>query len=181
MKKSFIKPENILGELEIKKGMQIADFGCGAGAWTIPAAFLVGNSGKVYTLDILSHMLEVTGSKVKKFNLKNVQLIKADIELSIELSEGIKIKKESCDLVIMSNILFQLKEKEIVFANAKKILKKDGKILVVDWQSKAKLGPEDKLQIKKEEMQKIVKNQGFELVKELDAGHYHYGLLFKLS
>lgn len=177
MKKLFIKPENILKELGIKKGMQIADFGCGAGAWTIPAAFLVSNSGKIYALDILPHMLEVTGSKVKKFNLTNVQLIKVDIELP----EKIKIKKESCDLVIMSNILFQMKDKESAFKSVKKILKKDGMILVVDWQSEDGLGPDKDLQLKKEDAKKIAENQGFRLAQELDAGHFHYGLLFKLS
>jgi len=177
MKKLFIKPESVLIDIGIKKGMIIADFGCGAGAWTIPAAFLVGNTGKVYALDILDHMLEVTASKVKKFNLENVQLIKIDIELP----EKIKIKKESCDFVIISNILFQLKDKESAFVNAKKILKKDGNILVVDWQSEAGLGPNKDLQLKIEDVKKIAEKQGFKMDREIDAGHFHYGLLFKLK
>ena len=48
----FLPRENILKEVGIKPGFYILDYGCGAGSYTIPAAQLVGNSGKVYALDI---------------------------------------------------------------------------------------------------------------------------------
>lgn len=177
MKKAFINPEHILNKVEIKKGMQVADFGCGAGAWTIPTAFLVGNSGKVYALDILNYMLEVIGSKIKRYNLKNVELIRTDLELPKE----IKVKKQSCDLVIICNLLFQSKAKEKIFDSAKKLLRRGGRILVIDWKPDALLGPEKDLRCKKENVKEIAKARSFALEKEIDAGHFHYGLLFKLQ
>ena len=45
-------PKNKLNEIGIKSGFHILDYGCGPGNYSIVAAQLVGNSGKVYALDI---------------------------------------------------------------------------------------------------------------------------------
>ncbi len=45
-------PQNILKEANIKSGYSILDYGCGPGAYTIIAAKIVGETGKVYALDI---------------------------------------------------------------------------------------------------------------------------------
>lgn len=177
MKKLFLNPEIVLKAIGIMKGMIIADFGCGAGAWVEKAALLVGKSGKIYGLDILDHMLEVTRSRVKRHNLHNVRLIKTDIEDF----QDIKIKKHSCDLVIFSNILFQVKDKVNAIKNAQSLIKKKGKILIVDWLEDAVFGPDKKLRIKKSDIIKLMKNNNFVLDKEVDTGFSHYGLLFKLE
>ncbi len=41
-----------------KKGLVILDFGCGSGTYTIPAAKLVGATGRVYAVDINSTALD---------------------------------------------------------------------------------------------------------------------------
>jgi len=41
-----------LAEVSVNKGQSVLDFGCGSGTYTIPAAKLVGESGRVYALDI---------------------------------------------------------------------------------------------------------------------------------
>ncbi len=48
----FIKPETILKQIGLQGGMQVADLGCGAGYFALPAARLVGSRGKVYAVDV---------------------------------------------------------------------------------------------------------------------------------
>jgi len=176
MPKLFINPLGILKKIDLKKGTRVADFGCGAGAWAIPAGKIVGNSGKIYALDILEYMLEITANKAQKENLKNIETIKADIERPLDEN---KIKPHSCDLVIISNILFQVGNKEKILENAQKLIKKDGRVLVVDWQKDSLFGPEKKLRVSKEKVKRLAKEKGMILAKEIDAGYFHYGLLFK--
>jgi len=48
----FLPRLNILEEVGIKPGFHVLDFGCGPGSYIIPLAKLVGESGKVYAMDI---------------------------------------------------------------------------------------------------------------------------------
>ena len=53
----FMNPDKIVAELNIKSGMIVADFGCGAGYFTIPIAKIIKNSGKIYAIDVLNETL----------------------------------------------------------------------------------------------------------------------------
>ena len=67
-----------------------------------------------------------------------------------------------------------------ILTEAERTLKKNGKILVVDWKKEASLGPKEG-KISAEEVKKIAKDLGLKLKEEIEAGSYHYGLVFKKS
>lgn len=48
----FSSPIKILKQIGIRPGSYVLDYGCGSGSYTIPAAQLVGPTGKVYAADI---------------------------------------------------------------------------------------------------------------------------------
>jgi tRNA A58 N-methylase Trm61 len=48
----FIPPKDLLREVGIKTGFRVLDYGCGPGSYILPLAKLLGNSGKIYALDI---------------------------------------------------------------------------------------------------------------------------------
>ena len=78
MKTTFVKPADIVGQAGLKYGQKVADFGCGAGFFTLPAARLVGDEGVVYAVDIMPDRLAVTQSSAQQAGLKNVQVVQAD-------------------------------------------------------------------------------------------------------
>lgn len=172
--KIFMKPAKILEEAGISAGMTVADLGCGSGSFSISAAKMIKNSGKVYAVDILDHMLEVTQSNASLSGIHNITTIKGDIEKE----KGSKIDSSFCDIAILSNVLFQSKKKEQIINEAKRILKPDGKVLIIDWEKDALFGPDKSLRLKKEDIQKLLEKNGFILDKAIDVGHFHYGLLF---
>ena len=61
----FMNPEKIIGGFGIKEGMMIADFGSGAGYFTILLGQRVGKNGKVYALDIQESALDNVRVKAK--------------------------------------------------------------------------------------------------------------------
>ena len=168
----FLNPQEVLNELEISGEMIAADFGSGSGGWAIPLAKRL-KFGKVYAIDILEEPLSALKSKAEVAKTYNIQIIKADIEGK----EGAKLPDLSCDLVLVTNLLFQVKDKNKILTEAKRVLKKNGKILVVDWLPEASEGPKEN-RISPEEVKEIAKNLSLKIKEEFKAGLYHYGLLF---
>ena len=166
---SFLNPNDILKQLNLKESMTVADLGCGSGGWVIPLAKKL-EGGKVYAIDILEEPLSALKAKANLEKLTNIQSIVADVE------KGVDIWEESCDWVLMSNLLFQCEDKKKVLQEAKRILKKRGKILVVDWKVEAAMGPKEG-RVSPEEVKKIAETLDLKTEKELDAGAYHYGLI----
>ena len=65
-------------------------------------------------------------------------------------------------------------------AEAKRILRSNGRLAVIDWsESFGGLGPQKGDVVKKETAIQLAKTAGFALQKEFEAGAHHYGLIFK--
>lgn len=165
----FLNPSEVLKKIKLKDNMTAADFGCGSGGWAIPLAKKL-EDGKVYALDILEEPLSALKVKINLNKISNIKTVLTDVE------KGTEIFEQSCDLVLMTNLLFQVEDKKKVFEEAKRILKKNGRILVVDWQEESSLGPEEK--VSSEEVKKIAEEAGFNTEKEFEAGTHHYTLIF---
>jgi len=168
----FLNPQEILKELELRKDMIAADFGSGSGGWAIPLAKRL-TDGKIYAIDILEEPLSALKNKAGVAAVVNIETIRSDIESK----NGSTLKDNYLDLVLITNLLFQTKDKKLVLTESKRVLKNGGKILVIDWSPEATFGPEGK-KVSSEEIKKLAKEIGFNLVKEFKAGDYHFGLIF---
>ena len=166
----FLNPNEVLNQLKLLGEMIAADFGSGSGGWAIPLAQRL-KFGKVYAVDILEEPLSALKSKAEIQKVYNIETINSNVE------KGIKLPDLSCDLVLLTNLLFQIEDKKRVLTEAKRVLKKGGKILVVDWLPEAPQGPKEG-RILPEEVKKIAKNLNLKLEKEFRTGIYHYGLIF---
>jgi ubiquinone/menaquinone biosynthesis C-methylase UbiE len=170
----FLKPEEIINQLNIAKGMQVADFGCGAGYFVIPAAKLVGDEGKVYALDILDSALESVRSRARIEGLFNI--ITKHCNLEVLMSS--QIDNNSVDLVLLSNILFQSNDKAGIIKEAVRILKKNGSLAIIDWLPGQFLGPSKDLIVPLEDIKKMAENNGTKFNKNISIDTYHWGMIF---
>ena len=166
----FLNPEKILNEIFLKEDAVVADFGCGSGTWTIALAKILPE-GKIYAIDLLDEPLSVLRSKIKLEIISNIDIIKADVE------RNTRILSENCDLVLMTNLLFEVENKIGVFEEAKRVLKPEGKILIVDWKETSPFGPEKKISY--EEIEKIAEKLNLKIEKKFNAGTYHFGLILR--
>jgi ubiquinone/menaquinone biosynthesis C-methylase UbiE len=169
MEKEFLNPKKILEKLNLRKDLVAADFGCGSGGWVIPLTKILEN-GKIYAVDILEEPLSALNSKIKSQKIFNVEIVKGDVE------KGTRLLRESCDLVLMTNLLFECENKKKVLEEGKRVLKKGGKLLIVDWKKESKIGPEEK--VSPEEVKKMAEDLGFKLEEEFEAGPHHWALVF---
>jgi len=114
----FLPRKNILKEVGIKSGFCILDYGCGPGSYTIIAAQLVGESGKIYALDI--HPLAVQG-------VRNIALKKRLTNIEAILSDGATgLPDESIDVALLYDTLHDLSKPDEVLAELHRVLKPNG-------------------------------------------------------
>jgi ubiquinone/menaquinone biosynthesis C-methylase UbiE len=171
----FMNPRGVLEAIGIKSGMIVGDFGSGPGYFAIPLGYMVGNSGKVYAVDILDSALEALRSRAALEGVHNIETIRANLEIS----GGTKIPGEFLDLVIVSNILFQTKNKNGVLLEARRTLKKGGHLAIIDWEPDSAASPNGNFILSKEEGRKVAEEADFVFEKNFGAGEHHWGLLFK--
>jgi len=171
----FLHPQKVLSQLGIKEGMNVADFGCGHGYFTIPVAKMIGKDGKVYALDVLTEALESVRSRAQMENIANIETLRGDLEVK----GGSKLADNSVDLVLIHNVLFQSQKKSDIIKEAKRVLKQGGMLELTDWlPQKGTIGPQEGWRISAQDAQKIAEEQGFMFQRSFDAGEYHYGLIF---
>lgn len=78
---------HVLESAGIKKGQTVLDFGCGRGTYTIPAARIVGSTGRVYALDENDSRLQELSKKCREQNITNVKTIKTNGELHFDFKD----------------------------------------------------------------------------------------------
>lgn len=172
---NFTSPVLNITALNIHEGMVVADLGAGIGAYTILLGLRVGETGRVYAVEVQSEFLAAIKNAAMERGLKNVEVIWGDIERHL----GTKIKDGIVDVAIVSNVLFQAEDKKGLVREASRILKKGGKLLLVDWSASFQgMGPTSNMIVDKSTARKLFEAEGFVFNKEIPAGGHHYGLVF---
>lgn len=170
----FLDIKDVLLQADLKEGEAMADFGCGSGQFVFPAAKIVGNRGRVYAIDIQKTVLSFLKSEISRLGASQIKLLWADLEKP----RAIKILENSVDLVLLSNTLHQVKNRNRVLLEAKRVLKENGRLLILDWKSEAApFGPPVSLRLDEDQLKKEVQDMGFKFIKEIKAGLYHFGFL----
>jgi len=173
----FINPQEIINKVGLVEGMKIADLGTGnLGYFIIPMAKVIGKEGVAYGVDILKPVLEAVRSRAKLEGLTNVELIWADLE---KVGSS-KIPEASVDADFLVNILFQNKKRENIMQEAARLLKKGGKLVVVDWKKiNIPFGPPLEIRVEPESIKSTALKINLKLLEETDVGDYFWGLVFE--
>ncbi len=109
----------------LRSGEVVVDLGCGAGMDSFLAARAVGPHGRVIGIDMTDAMLEKARANAQATGFKNVEFRKGYIE-------ALPIEDESVD-VILSNCVINLSpEKHKVYAEAHRVLRPGGRVMVSD-------------------------------------------------
>jgi ubiquinone/menaquinone biosynthesis C-methylase UbiE len=168
-------PKSILNEAGITRGMIIADLGSGPGFFTIPMAQMTGEKGLVYAVDSNQTMLNGLKENIAKseVNPNITKIVNSDV-----CHTG--IPEESVDLVLFANVLHEVEDRAAFFQEVRRISKPTAFIVDVDWKkAQTEHGPPFKERLSEDEANRVLSESGFTVVKQINAGPYHYELICK--
>ena len=141
----------VLERIGIRRGQAVLDFGCGSGTYTIPAAKIVGEQGRVYALDKDKGALDELTQKAGSAGLKNIE--------RMETSGGkIELTDESVDVVLLFDVFHsyyfpQVDDRRRSLSEIYRIMKPTAFISVWPKHMESEAGDE-------------IRNAGFHLEKE---------------
>ncbi len=110
--------------LALAPGGQVADLGAGGGYFTFRLADAVGDAGHVYAVDVDREMLDYVAAKAKEEGRANVTVVEAAFQ-DPEIPEPV-------DLIFTVNTYHHLEGQTAYFANAKRYLRDDGRVAVIE-------------------------------------------------
>lgn len=104
-------------DIGIEQKQIVIDLGCGIGNYTIPAAQLVGHSGKIYAVDKNRESLDELMQRIEERGLENIQIMEASER------PGMPLQDESVDVVLLYDVIHLIKNRKKLLADIYRVLK----------------------------------------------------------
>ena len=114
----------ILEEVGLRPGMCVLDYGCGPGSYVAAAAQMVGETGKVYALDMHPLAMARVRRLCARKRLANVVTIFSDCKTGLADGEA--------DVALLYDVLHDLDDPGPVLRELHRVLKCDGALSVSD-------------------------------------------------
>ncbi len=173
----FLDPGRAVKAAKIHDHMKVADFGVGAGFFTTALARAVGPQGRVFAIDINRDLLTRLAPFAELEDLMNIDYVQGDLDEP----HGSSLPEGCVDVVMMANILFQVEKKDMIIEEAYRVLRKGGRLVLIDWKDSFNgMGPHKSAVVSREEALALTtKGGGFSHMEDIPAGTFHYGLILK--
>lgn len=109
----------------LQPGEVVLDLGSGGGIDVLISSRYVGETGKVYGLDMTDDMLDLANQNKEKSGAKNVEFLKGYIE-------DIPLTDESVHVVTSNCVINLTESKETALGEAYRVLKEGGRLAIAD-------------------------------------------------
>jgi ubiquinone/menaquinone biosynthesis C-methylase UbiE len=168
LRRKWQNPEAILSDIGLRLGHIFMDIGCGDGFFALPAARIVGESGRVCGVDVSRPAIQRLGERAEMEGLHNLSLHAARAEDTVLC--------ESCaDFVFFGIVLHDFADLSRVLMNARKMLKPVGRLVNVDWKKvPMPFGPPFEKRFDENQAVKLITQAGFGIEVVHDVGLLYY-------
>jgi SAM-dependent methyltransferase len=120
-----LQVERVMDILDIKPGVTVADIGAGSGWFTVRAARRVGNTGKVYAVDINSDFLQHIRRRARRDGLRNIETV-------LDKEDDPRLLPGSIDSVLLLKTYHEVAKPVPFLKNLRKALKPGARVGIID-------------------------------------------------
>ena len=175
---ALLDAAKILARAQVGRGMRVADFCVGrTGHLIFPAAALVGEDGRVYGVDLVNDVLQMLEGRRRQYLVHNLDLIHGDIEAG-----DLNIPAQSLDRIFLIHTLPVARRHADIAQEAKRVLKPDGQIVVVDWRPDTlhPVAPQVQFRLHPNVIDLAFAKAGCEVCDEFSPSPWHWGRKYSL-
>lgn len=166
----YLDPELIWEKAGPRKPTVLIDIGAGTGFFALLFSKKL-EKGKVYACDVSDEMLEWMEGNLPPESRGVVIPLRME-ESSVPLPDGI------ADLVYMINLHHELEDAMRVIEESFRLLKKGGKLVIIDWKrEETPQGPPVEIRVTEETIESQMHNNGFSNISRYAVLPYHHFLV----
>ncbi len=119
------KADELLRQLNLKPGGQVADIGCHEGYMTFKLSAVVGEKGLVYAVDVEQSKLDKLKINQEKRNVRNVTVIKGDYD-------NPRLPENALDAVIIVDTYHEMDDHDAILQHIRVALKQGGRLVLCE-------------------------------------------------
>lgn len=163
-----LKPAEMLSELNLKKGDIFIDVGAGNGFFSLPGAEIVGESGKVYSVDVEIDMLLDLKYRAQQAGLTD------RIEICKSEDNDANLHQDA-DFMLFAYLFHEVEEKDKFLDNYLSFLKKGSRVVFIEWDpDKREEGPPLHHRVKSEQLKSMLEQRDIKNIEVKDIDYNSY-------
>ncbi len=171
--------EPFLSKVGVGQGMIVAVVGAGDGYFALPIARVLKGTGTVFAVDSDEARLDELRKKLSREGLTGWVV-------PVSLTDGtFALPDASVDMAVFVDILHESDQPEALLHETVRVLRSQGRLVVVDWSPPTEgrpepvLGPPPSARLSAEKVRDLATAEGFEHAEELDLYELHFTLSFR--
>jgi ubiquinone/menaquinone biosynthesis C-methylase UbiE len=174
---NLIDHEVLFAEMALQPDMVFLDAACGAGAYSLALADRMGQTGKLYAVDLWSDGIATLSREIAYRGIRTIEPAVADI------SKHIPVDNASVDVCLLATAFHDLVEDHTdqgALREIKRVLKQEGLLLVIEFKKiEGPPGPPLRIRLSPDELEQALAPHRFVCIKTVDAGPFTYLSLFR--
>ena len=177
---ALINSRRVVRDAGISPGMHVADFGCGrTGHFILPLQEAIGDDGRVYAVDLVKDHLLALENLCAMHEITNMTPVWGDFERA----GGVAIPPETLDVIFLVHALPAMRNIDAFTNEAERLLKDDGRILVIDWKQHVPhpVAPKAASRLGMADAEALFARYGWRKTDEVPIATTHWGAQFQLD
>lgn len=161
---SWMKVPELMALADVGAGDTVADIGCHEGYFSFHLSREVGDSGKVYAVDVQEYRLEELKEHIKEREVNNIEVILGE-------EDNPKLPENELDVAVVMDTYHEMEHYRKILSHIRNALKPDGRLLVLEKLKEYKRGKSREEQasahtLSSDYVKKELEESGFEVTKE---------------
>ncbi len=163
-----LKPAELLSELNLKEGDIFIDIGAGNGFFSLPAAEIVGEKGKVYSVDVEIDMLLDLKHRAQQAGLTDrIEICKSE--------DNDANLRQNADFMLFAYLFHEVEEKDKFLDNYFNFLDKGSRVVFIEWDpEKREEGPPLHHRIESEKLKAMLEERNIKNIEIRDIDYNSY-------
>ena len=165
-------PDLAMRLIRVQRGQTVADLGAGSGYYTRRLARAVGDTGRVYAVDIQQGMLDLLQVALARDRITNVVPVLGGVD-------DPRLPADSLDLILMVDVYHEFAQPQTMLQRMKTALKPGGRLVLLEYRGEDRdvpIRPEHKMT--KAQVKLEVEHEGFKQQRVYDDLPWQHLIVF---